>query len=121
MSISKVLVVDDSDVELSKIKKIITDAGFNVCTANNGKEAIDIAKAEQPDVIFMDILMPEMTGFEATRKLSNDSQTRSIPIIFVSSKDKETDKLWAEMQGGSGYVTKPYSREKIIEQIEALN
>ena len=121
MSINKILVVDDSDIELSKIKNIVANTGCIVLSADNGKEAVEIAKSEKPDIIFMDIIMPDMDGYEATRRLSNDSVTRDIPIIFVSSKNQKADKLWAQMQGGKGYVTKPYTPEKIIDQIKAFN
>ncbi len=121
MAINKILVVDDSDIELSKIKSIVSDTGCVVLSANSGKEAVEIAKKEKPDIIFMDIIMPEMDGYEATRHLSNDSATRDIPIVFVSSKNQKADKLWAQMQGGKGYVTKPYTPEKIIDQIKAFN
>jgi len=121
MSINKILVVDDSDTELSRMKNIVSNTGCIVLTAKNGAEAVDIARSEKPDIIFMDIIMPDMDGYEATRRLNNDSATRDIPIIFVSSKGQKADKLWAQMQGGKGYVTKPYTPEKITEQIKAFN
>lgn len=121
MSINKVLVVDDSDTELSNIKSIISKTGCIVLSASSGLEAVEIAKRERPDMIFMDIIMPDMDGYEATRKLSNDSATRDIPIVFVSSKNQKADKLWAQMQGGKGYVTKPYTPEKIIDQLKSFN
>lgn len=121
MPISKVLVVDDSEIELLKIERILSNAGYTVFIADNGEQAIKKAKEENPDIIFMDIVMPDMNGYETTRKLSNDSETRDIPVIFVSSKDESTDKLWAEMQGGKGYITKPYTSDKIIEKLEAFS
>jgi len=65
--------------------------------------------------------MPDMDGYEATRKLNNDPSTRDIPIVFVSSKSQKADKLWAQMQGGKGYVTKPYTADKIISQLKSFN
>ena len=121
MSINKVLVVDDSPAELSSIKQIISDAGCMVISASNGKEALEKAKAEHPDMIFMDIIMPEMDGYEATRHLSNDKDTRNIPIVFVSSKSQKADKLWGQMQGGKAYITKPYSSDQIIDQLKAFS
>ena len=120
MAISKVMVVDDSPSELSNIKGIVSDAGCIVISASNGKEALEKAKAEKPDVIFMDIIMPEMDGYEATRHLSNDKETKDIPIIFVSSKSQKADRLWGQMQGGKAYITKPYSPDQIIDQLKAL-
>ena len=121
MSINKVLVVDDSDTELTNIKGIVGNTGCIVLSASSGLEAVEIAKKEQPDIIFMDIIMPDMDGYEATRKLNNDPITRNIPIIFVSSKNQKADKLWAQMQGGKGYVTKPYTADKIINQLKSFN
>ncbi len=121
MAINKVLVVDDSDTELSNLKNIVSGTGCIVLSASGGIEAVDIAKREKPDIIFMDIIMPDMDGYEATRKLNNDPLTRDIPIVFVSSKSQKADKLWAQMQGGKGYVTKPYTEDKIIEQLKSFN
>lgn len=121
MAINKILVVDDSQAELTNIKTIVAATGCVVLSASNGQDALEIAKRERPDVIFMDIIMPEMDGYEATRRLSNDSETRDIPIIFVSSKNQKADKIWAQMQGGKGYVTKPATQEKIMEQLKAIN
>ncbi len=120
MAINKVLVVDDSPTELSNIAEIVAGTGCVVLRAANGKEAVELANKEQPDIIFMDIIMPEMDGYEATRRLSNDNATREIPIVFISSKKQKADRLWGQMQGGKGYITKPYTAEQIIDQIKAL-
>jgi len=120
MTINKVLVVDDSPSELSNIKNIISDTGVVVFSATNGKEALELARSEKPDIIFMDIIMPDMDGYEATRRLSNDNATKNIPIIFVSSKSQKADKLWGQMQGGRAYITKPYSPDQIIDQIRVF-
>lgn len=121
MAINKVLVVDDSAAELSNIKNIVASTGCIVLSASSGKEAVEIAKKERPDIIFMDIIMPDMDGYEATRRLTNEAVTRDIPIVFVSSKSQKADKLWAQMQGGKGYITKPYTPDKIINQINEFN
>lgn len=121
MAINKVLVVDDSPAELTNIKKIIADMGCIVISASNGLQAVELAKSERPDIIFMDIIMPDMDGYEATRKLSNDPAVKNIPIIFVSSKNQKADKLWGQMQGGKGYITKPYTPDQIIKQINMFN
>jgi twitching motility two-component system response regulator PilH len=119
MAINKVLIVDDSPAELSNMRNIVSETGCMVIAASNGKQALELAKTEKPDIIFMDIIMPEMDGYEATRHLSNDPDTRQIPIVFVSSKNQKADKLWGQMQGGKGYVTKPFSPEQIIRQIKS--
>ena len=119
MAINKVLVVDDSPTDLANIKTIVSDAGCLVVTASNGKEAVDKAKTEKPDLVFLDIIMPDQDGFGTCRALSNDSDTKDIPVIFVTSKNQKADRVWAQMQGAKGYVTKPYSPNEIIDQIKA--
>lgn len=121
MAINKVLVVDDSPAELTNIKRIIAEMGCIVISASNGVQAVELARSEKPDIIFMDIIMPEMDGYEATRKLSNDPAVKNIPIIFVSSKGQKADKLWGQMQGGKGYITKPYTPDQIMKQIRMFN
>ncbi len=120
MAINKVLVVDDSPAELSAIRNIVADTGCMVIAATNGREAVELARRESPDIIFMDIIMPEMDGYEATRRLANDPATRDIPIIFVSSKNQKADKIWGQMQGGKGYITKPFEPAQIVEHLKAL-
>ena len=120
MAINKVLVVDDSAADLAHIRNIVSEAGCVVISATNGKEAIDKAKSERPDLIFLDIIMPDMDGYAACRQLNNDSATKQIPIIFVTSKNQKADRLWAQMQGGKAFITKPYSADQIIDQIKAF-
>ena len=120
MAISKVLVVDDSPIDLANIKNIVAEAGYAVLTATNGQEAVDTAVAEKPDLIFMDIVMDNLDGYGACRTLAHNDQTRNIPVVFTSSKKQKADRLWAQMQGGKAYVTKPYSADDIIDQIRAF-
>lgn len=119
MGVKKALVVDDSITELKNIKAILTDAGYVVVTASSGKESLEKAKSEQPSIIFLDIVMPEMDGYEACRTLSQDSSTKQIPVVFVSSKSQKADRIWGQLQGAKGYVAKPYTAEQIIEQLKA--
>lgn len=120
MAISKVLVVDDSPIDLANIKNIVSEAGYAVLTATDGKEAVDKAVAEKPDLIFMDIVMDNMDGYGACRTLAQNDETRAIPVVFTSSKKQKADRLWAQMQGGKAYVTKPFSADDIIDQIKAF-
>lgn len=114
----KVLVVDDSPTDVTNMKSILSDAGCLVITATSGADAVAKAKAEKPSVIFLDILMPEMDGYEACRKLAADPETRDIPVIFVSSKGQKADQAWAQMQGGRGYVVKPFKPDQLIDQLK---
>lgn len=120
MAIKRVLVVDDSLTDLTNIKNIVTNAGCLVFTATNGQEAFDKAKADRPDVIFLDIVMPDQDGFGTCRKLVGSSETKDIPVVFVSSKNQKADRIWAQMQGAKGYVTKPYTPQDILNQLHAL-
>jgi len=120
MSISKILVVDDSPADLANIKTIVADAGYTVLTASSGKEAIEKAKLEKPDLVFMDIIMPEMDGYATCRSLSQDSETKDIPVVFVTSKSQKADRLWAQMQGGKAFITKPYTADEIIDQLKVF-
>ncbi len=121
MAIQTILVVDDSPTDLENIKNIVIEAGRNVVTASSGQEAIEKARSEKPDLIFMDIIMPEMDGYAACRLLSGDADTKDIPVVFVTSKGQKANRLWAQMQGGKGYVTKPYSADAITDQIKAFS
>lgn len=114
----KALVVDDSMAELANIKSILADAGYLVVTASSGKETLEKAKAEKPSIIFLDIVMPEMDGYEACRSLSQDPSTKDIPIVFVSSKSQKADRIWGQLQGAKGYVAKPYTADQIIDQLK---
>ncbi len=120
MTTETVLVVDDSSTQRLSIQNIITEAGYQVITAKSGIEAIELAKKYHPDLIFLDIVMPDMDGFETCRKLSLKKSTKDIPVVFVSSKDQKADRVWASMQGGKAYIVKPYSKDQIIAQIEAF-
>jgi twitching motility two-component system response regulator PilH len=116
----KVLVVDDSPAEMNNMKNILADVGCVVITASNGKEAVAKAKAEKPSVVFLDIVMPDMDGYEACRLLAEDPATKSIPVVFVSSKGQKADQVWGQLQGAKGYVVKPYKPEQVIDQLKAV-
>ena len=120
MAFQKVLCVDDVSADLINIEKIVTAAGHIVSTAVNGKEAVSKAKAENPSIIFLDVNMPEMDGFAAMRELKKDPDTKLIPIVLVTSKNQKADKLWAQMQGANGFVSKPYTPEQITEHLRSL-
>lgn len=116
----KVLVVDDSPVDQANIKNALSDAGCIVITAANGTEAIAKAKAEKPGIIFLDIIMPEMDGFETCRTLSQDPETKDIPVVFVSSKNQKADKVWGQLQGAKGHLAKPFTSEQLIDQLKSV-
>lgn len=120
MPASKVLVVDDSPVELKNLRDIVEGAGYQVVTASNGQEALEKAKSFRPDVILMDVVMDGVDGFEACRKINSDADTNTIPVYFVTSKNQRADRVWGELQGGRGMITKPYTSTQILDTISAL-
>lgn len=118
--IRNVLIVDDSQVDRSRLEKLMSDSGYQVATANDGTQAIEAAKRIKPDLIFMDVNMPEMDGFAATRSLHSDGETKEIPIILVTAKGQKADKAWGQMLGAKGYIVKPYTDEQVLEAVKAL-
>ncbi len=115
-----ILVVDDSPTEIHAFKTILEKNGHQVSTAQSGEEGVEVAKKVMPDLILMDVVMPGLNGFQATRQLSNESSTSSIPVIIVTTKDQETDKVWAMRQGAKDYIVKPAKEKDLLERIASL-
>lgn len=120
MAIRRILIADDSSTDLKNLEQIVSAAGYQVITAATGKEALAKAKSDRPDAILLDVVMPDMNGFQACRAITSDADTRNIPVILVSSKGEKTDKVWGEEQGAKGYVTKPYTSDQILGHIRSL-
>ncbi len=114
-----VLIVDDSPTEVHVFQNILEDNGYNVETASNGEMGIRKAREFLPDLILMDIVMPGINGFQATRKLHRDQQTANIPIVIVTTKDQETDRVWGLRQGAKGYIVKPVSEKELVRCVES--
>lgn len=110
----KILVVDDSPTEIFQFKEMLENLGHEVITAENGRDGVTMAISEQPDVVLMDIVMPDMNGFQATRQIARAEETKHIPVIIVSSKNQETDKVWGRRQGAKGYITKPVVQADLV-------
>lgn len=117
---AQILVVDDSPTELHVLKGILEKNGFQVLTASSGEEGISEAIAKKPDLILMDVVMPGINGFQATRQLTRNSQTARIPVIIVSTKSQETDRVWGLRQGARDYLTKPINESELIAKVNAL-
>lgn len=109
----KVLVVDDAAVDLKNLEKIVSETGAIVITASSGEEAIAKAREHQPSLVLLDVNMPGLDGFSTARHLANDAQTKEIRVVFVTSKNQKADRVFAQMLGAKGYVTKPYRVEDI--------
>jgi twitching motility two-component system response regulator PilH len=117
---TRVLIVDDSPTELMKLRGHLEAEGFQVTEASSGDDAIAKAKAQRPDIIVMDVVMPGMNGFQATRTLTRDPDTKGVPVIVCSSKSQETDKLWAKRQGASDYLVKPVKAAELVGKIREM-
>ncbi len=120
MASQTILVVDDSLSQRLVLNALLTKEGHRVIMANDGEEAVAKAKSELPDLIIMDIIMPGLNGFQATRAISRDPDTRAIPIILCTSKSQETDKIWGMRQGARDYIVKPVNRDELLAKITAL-
>ena len=120
MGIKKVLVVDDSATERHIIGEVLGKQGFEVSFAEDGEKGIALAKSSLPDLIIMDVVMPGMNGFQATRAISKDPATEHIPIIICTTKDQETDKIWGVRQGAKDYVVKPINPAELLSKIAEL-
>ena len=120
MPITKILIVDDSPTERHVLNDLLTKSGYEVVASDNGEDAILKAKLLKPDLILMDVVMPGLNGFQATRAISRDPETRTIPVILCTSKSQETDKIWGMRQGARDYVIKPINREELLAKIQAL-
>jgi twitching motility two-component system response regulator PilH len=117
---SKILIVDDSPAQLYQLQQMVEKVGHQAVTAASGEDAIEIASKQNPELILMDIVMPGMSGYTATRKLSRNTSTSHIPVIFVSSKDGDADRAWGLRQGAKDYVTKPVNRNVLLTAISSV-
>lgn len=111
----KILICDDSATELLKLSTILKNAGCTVIQTNDANKMIQLAKDNKPDIIFLDIVMPEKDGYATCRELTADTETKKIPVIFVSSKGKKADRVWAQMQGAKNLIQKPYHDQQILD------
>jgi twitching motility two-component system response regulator PilH len=120
MTVKRVLVVDDSPTERLFLTSLLRKSGYEVLTAENGEQGVALAKSEKPDLVLMDVVMPGLNGFQATRQLSRDPDTQKIPVIMCTTKDQETDRVWGMRQGAVEYVVKPVVAEELLGKIVAL-
>jgi len=117
---ARILIVDDSPSQLLGIQRIVEKLGHQILTATDGAAGVEAAKAELPDVVLMDVVMPNLNGFQATRTLARDASTRHIPVILVTTKDQDTDRMWGMRQGAKAYITKPFSEDELSEVLERV-
>ena len=115
---ARILIVDDSPTETFRFREILTKHGFEVLEASNGADGVTMAQAELPDMILMDVVMPGVNGFQATRQIARNVSTKHIPIVIVSTKDQATDRVWGKRQGARDYLTKPVDEQQLIDVIQ---
>ncbi len=114
---AKILIVDDSVMQAKSMARLVEKLGYETIVMNDGKDIVNIVNREKPDLILMDVVMPEVNGFQATRHLHKNKTTEHIPVILVSGKSQETDKKWGFRQGAKGYIVKPVSPDLLSETI----
>lgn len=117
---AKILIVDDSPTELHVLTQILSKGGYDTVTAEDGEEGVETAKTELPDLILMDVVMPGLNGFQATRKLSRDATTKNIPVVMVTTKDQDTDREWGMRQGARDYMVKPVKADELLAKVKSL-
>lgn len=115
---STVLIVDDSKTERELMGRAVSFAGFSAVFAEDGQEAVDKAKTLQPALILMDVVMPNLNGFNATRQLKSDGATKHIPIVLITTKSAESDRFWGKRQGADEHVCKPFDPNELIQIIK---
>ena len=120
MAIQKILVVDDSAMDRYYLTELLEKAGYTVITAESGEDCLAKVEADMPDLVLMDVIMPGMTGFQATRALSKKPETSHIPVIVCTGKQQATDRLWALRQGAKESVIKPVQADDLMAKIKAL-
>lgn len=117
---ARVLIVDDSPTEIYKLTTMLEKNGHSVLTAETGEAGIALAKKELPDVVLMDIVMPGLNGFQATRQLTKSPETAHIPVIIVTTKDQQTDRVWGMRQGAKAYLAKPIQADVLLATISEV-
>lgn len=117
---ARILIIDDSPTDTRVFTTVLEKHGHEVLAAASAEDGVDMCRREKPDLVLMDVILPGMNGFQATRSLSRDAETSHIPIIIVSTKNMETDRVWGLRQGAKDYIVKPPSERELINRINAL-
>ena len=115
-----ILIIDDSPTESFALRRMLEENGYQVLIANSAEPGLALARQQKPDLILMDVIMPGMNGFQATRRLARDPATTAIPVIMVTTKDQETDRIWGLRQGARDYIVKPPVEAELLAKIKAV-
>jgi len=114
MTMNTVLVVEDGLTDMEIISRYLQQAGYSVISATSSEEAQDKIDKNKPDLIFLDVILPGKSGFEICRELKNNPNTSKIPVVFCSTKNSDVDKIWGNMLGADGYLSKPIVRDELL-------
>lgn len=109
----QILIVDDAQTDRDLLARVVIGSGHQVINASDGKEALNLAKAHKPGLIFLDVVMPNMDGFATCRALKKDPDTASIPVVLVTTKGGDSDKFWGKKQGADDHIAKPWTKDAI--------
>ncbi|MGV8961754.1 MAG: response regulator [Stenotrophomonas sp.] len=117
---ARILLIEDSPTDRAVFTQWLEKAGHEVVATDNAEDGLQIARTQAPSLVLMDVVLPGMSGFQATRALARDEATRGIPVLIVSTKGMETDKAWGMRQGATDYIVKPPREDELIARINEL-
>jgi twitching motility two-component system response regulator PilH len=117
---ARILLIEDSPTDVAVLTQMLEKSGHEVMSSGSAEEGIEVCKRELPDLVLMDVILPGMNGFQATRALSRDAATGKIPVVIVSTKNMETDRAWGMRQGARDYIVKPPNAEALVARINEL-
>ena len=117
---ARILLIEDSPTESAVMSQLLERNGHQVLASGTAEDGIAVCKREQPDLVLMDLVLPGMNGFQATRALSRDAATGKIPVVIVSTKNMDTDRAWGLRQGAKDYIVKPPKEEALVARINEL-
>ncbi len=117
---ARILIVDDSPIQIAGMRRIVEALGHEVSIAEDGASGVERAKRDLPDLILMDVVMPNLNGFQATRMITREATTRHIPIVMVTTKDQDTDRVWGMRQGAKAYINKPIKEPELVAIIRQM-
>lgn len=120
MSKAKILIVDDSPTHLNMMKAPFESKGYNVFTATDGEEALEVVNAEHPDLVVLDVIMPKHNGFQVCRKIKSQETTQHIKVILLTSKNQKSDEFWGKKQGADLFMTKPFDEDELFNNALSL-
>ncbi len=117
---ANILIIDDSPTDVRVFTTLLERAGHQVAAVSTAEDGIERVRADQPDLVIMDVIMPGMNGFQATRTLTRDPKTQNVPVVMITTKSMETDRVWGMRQGARAFITKPVNEKELLACINDL-